>query len=162
MTEKEKEPKKAPRKPETPKETPKKTEIPKKEEVPKKDAPKVSKEEVPKEKAPKKEVPKKEESKKEEKPAEKTSKKKEEKEEEKKILKESIHTVPLRKAFEKPQKKTRRAAINEIRSYLRKHTRKEPKIAESVNQTIWDKNKPPRKIKIKIVEEEAIATAELP
>lgn len=92
----------------------------------------------------------------EKKPAEKPKK------EEKKPLKESVHTVPLRKAFDKPQLKMRRAAVRELQKYLVKHTRKEPKVSEEVNRKIWEKSKPPRKIKIKIVEDEKLATAEMP
>ncbi len=124
-----------------------------KERIEKRRSPK--KEDIPKEepKAPKEEAPKKEE-----KAEEKPKKEKEEK----KVLKESIHTVGLRKAFGKPRKKTKKAAIAEIRHYLAKHTRKTPKISEDVNKAVWEKSKPPRKLKIKIVEEEEFATAELP
>lgn len=127
-----------------------KAEKPKEAEKPKKE----EKVEKPKET----EKPKKEP----EKPKKEPEKPKEKKGEKKKPVKESIHTVPLRKAFDKPQKKMSRAAIVEIKAYVIKHTRKPPKISENLNKAIWEKSKPPRKIKIKLIEEEEFATADLP
>ncbi|MCD6414590.1 MAG: hypothetical protein J7L23_03090 [Candidatus Diapherotrites archaeon] len=76
--------------------------------------------------------------------------------------KQSLHTIPLRRAFEKPSGKMRKAAITEIKRYIRKHTRKEPKVSEEVNSLVWEKSKPPRRIKVRIVEEGEFAVAELP
>jgi len=82
--------------------------------------------------------------------------------EKKKPTKESVHVIPLRRAFEKPRTKMRNTAIKVIRDYIVKHTRKKPKISEEVSELIWKESKPPRKIKVKIVEEEETAIAELP
>lgn len=138
-----KEEKKAEVKKEKPKEEKKKTPEPKKEEPGLKDAlKKGTKDALSKEKP----------------------KKGEEEKEEKKILKESVHTIPLRKAFDHPKTSRAKYAVREIKRYIRKHTRKEPFVDASVNEVIWARSiqKPPRKIKVKIQEEEKRATAVLP
>ena len=142
-----------------------KKETPTKEEKPKADKPKTEEKKVtPKEEkkaAPKdikKEEPKKADAstKDEEKP-----KKGEEKEEEKKFLKESIHTIPLRKAFDHPRTSRAKYAAREIKRYIVKHTRKEPQLDPALNELLWKRGieKPPRKVKVKIQEEEKRATA---
>ncbi len=90
--------------------------------------------------------------------------KKKEKEAPKAFIKESIHTVPLRKAFAHPISKRANYALRELKVYIRKHTRKEPVISEPVNKAIWAKgiHNPPRSIKVKIQEEEDRAIAVLP
>ena len=133
-----------------------KKETPVKEEKPKADKPK-KKEEKAAPKDIKKEEPKKADtSKKEE-----TPKKGEEKEEEKKFLKESIHTIPLRKAFDHPRTNRAKYAAREIKRYIVKHTRKEPQLDPALNELLWKRGiqKPPRKVKVKIQEEEERATA---
>jgi len=83
-------------------------------------------------------------------------------EKETKSLKESVHTISLGKAFDKPRKKRGKAAINIIRDYIYKHTRKRPEISEALNEKIWGGGyNPPRKVKVKIVEEEEKAVADL-
>ena len=107
------------------------------------------------------------ESAREEEPAEKLVEKGEKKgekkgeEEEKKIIKESLHTISLRKAFDHPRTSRAKYAAREVRDYIRKHTRKEPFLDPSVNEAIWEKGiqSPPRRLKVKIQEEEARATA---
>ena len=86
------------------------------------------------------------------------------KDEKKPFLKESIHVIPLRNAFNHPKTKRAKYALREIKDYLRKHTRKEPVISDSVNKAIWAKGiqNPPRRIKVKIQEEEDRAIAVLP
>ncbi len=86
------------------------------------------------------------------------------KEEEKpKILKESVHTIGLRDAWEKPRTRRARAAINVIKAYVRKHTRKEPFVSTALNMTVWARGiqNPPRRVKVKILEEEKRATADV-
>ena len=82
-------------------------------------------------------------------------------EEEKKILKESVHTIPLRKAFDKPRKLRAKYAAREVKDYILKHTRKEPVVGPSVNEALWAKGitSPPRRIKVRIQEEKDRATA---
>ena len=92
----------------------------------------------------------------------KTESKEQTKIEKKKPSKESIHVIPLRRAFDKPRTKMRKTAIAEIRKYIMKHTRKKPKISEEVSALIWKESKPPRKIKVRIIEEEETAIAQLP
>lgn len=82
---------------------------------------------------------------------------------EKKFVRESVHTINLRNAFSKTRTARAFHAAQEIRSYIRKHTRKEPIIAPSVNELLWARGiqHPPRRIKVKIQEEEKRATAVL-
>ena len=89
--------------------------------------------------------------------------KKEEKEEKPKFLKESVHIIPLRKAFDYPRTKRTKYAIREIKRYIVKHTRKEPVIDAPVNELIWERGikNSPRKLKVKIQEEEKRAIATL-
>ncbi len=83
--------------------------------------------------------------------------------EEKKILKESVHTIPLRKAYDCPRTSRVKYAAREVKNYIRKHTRKEPVLDPSVNEALWSRGiqSPPRKIIVKIQEEETRATAVL-
>ena len=116
---------------------------PKAEEKPKAE----KKEEKPKvEKKPtaeKKEEPKKEDKAEQPKEASKEEKKpspaKDEKEE-RKILKESVHTIPLRKAFDHPRTKRAKYAAREVKRYVEKHTRKpatlDPKLNEALEQIL--------------------------
>jgi RNA polymerase primary sigma factor len=85
----------------------------------------------------------------------------------KKPVKETIHTIGLKKAFEAPEKKRGKAATKIIKNYIRKHTRKEPRVDPELNKSLWKRGpKPPRKIKVRIVEEKTgdqeTATAVLP
>ncbi|MFC2174555.1 50S ribosomal protein L31e [archaeon] len=84
-----------------------------------------------------------------------------EEKEEKKIIKESVHTINLRKAFEHPRTSRVKYAAREVKDYVKKHTRKEAVVDPSVNEALWAKGiqKPPRKIRVKIQEEENKATA---
>ncbi|MCD6522994.1 MAG: 60S ribosomal protein L31 [Candidatus Diapherotrites archaeon] len=106
------------------------------------------------------------ESKKEEVKAKEEQQKKKKKIEEKpkpKKMKETVHTVNLSDAWEKPRTKRARAAVQIIKRYLKKHTRKENVlISEQLNRLIWKSGiqNPPRKVKIKILEEEEKAIAE--
>ena len=136
---------------------------PKKKEKPKAEAEKSPTKPETKAKAPaKEESPKKEEPKKGE-PKKGEPKKGEEKEEEKKIIKESVHTINLRKAFDCPRTSRVKYAAREVKNYIKKHTRKEPIVDPSVNEALWAKGiqNPPRRIKVKIQEEEKRATAVL-
>jgi len=89
--------------------------------------------------------------------------KKGEKEEEKKFVRESVHTIGLRRAFDHPRTSRTKYAVREIKEYIVKHTRKEPFVDPSVNEALWAKGiqSPPRRIKVKIQEEEKKATAVL-
>ena len=90
--------------------------------------------------------------------------KKGEEKEEKNIIKESLHTIPLRKAFDKPRTKRAQAAVAVIRAYISKHTRKEPAVDPKLNELLWNNGieNIPRRVKVKIQEEETKATATLP
>ena len=124
---------------------------PKKEEKTKKET--VKEESAPKEKAQKglKEAVK-----------EKLAPKKEEKKE-RKIVRETVHMIPLKKAWRAPRTKRTRAAAKSIKEYIVKHTRKKPVLSPELNAALWKQGiqNPPRRIKAKIVEEEDKATAEV-
>ncbi len=96
--------------------------------------------------------------KKEKKTEQKETKKEETKKAEKKPVKkkklpEEIHTINLKAAYDKPRSRRAGAAINVIRDYVFKHKRKEAKISPELNVVIWERGieKPPRKIKVKLV-----------
>ncbi len=100
------------------------------------------------------EVRKKEEQKPEKKPE------KQKKKVTKKKLPEEVHTINLRAAYDKPRTRRARAAINLIREYVEKHKRKEARISPELNQVIWERGieKPPRKIRVKLVIGEEFVT----
>ena len=72
--------------------------------------------------------------------------------------------IPLREVFEAPKPKRANKAVRVIRDYLKRHTKaKTVKLDASINEAIWEKSreKPPRKIKVKAITEEGVATASL-
>jgi len=98
-------------------------------------------------------------------PKEGKAEKKDEKEEkpERKIIKESIHTINLKKAYELTRTKRTKYSIREIKRYVKKHARKPARITPAVNEKLWENGiqNPPRKIKVKLEEEESIVTVDL-
>ena len=77
------------------------------------------------------------------------------------MLKEVLLTVSLTPVYDKPRTRRAKAAISFLKSYAKKHTRKQKiVIADSLNTHIWKTSigKPPRKIrlKIKIMKEKAL------
>ncbi len=109
--------------------------------------------------------PKEEAVKKEEIKTEKAPVKKEEAKEEKKEARPvegQVFTIPLRKAFRKSEKKRKNYAISIIRSFLLRHTKAdELKIGPELHKAVWEKGKPPRKVRIKAVREGPVIKAEL-
>ncbi|MCS7136393.1 MAG: 50S ribosomal protein L31e [Nitrososphaerota archaeon] len=77
-----------------------------------------------------------------------------------------IYTVPLRDAWKTSRKKRVERAINLLRSFAARHMKSDKvKIAEEVNELIWEKSiqKPPRKIKVLMEkDEDGVVTVSLP
>jgi ribosomal protein L31E len=71
----------------------------------------------------------------------------------KKKLPEEIHTINLRKAYEKPTTKRVKAAMNIIRDYVFKHKRKEARIDPELVKIIQmrGRSKPAPNVKVKLV-----------
>lgn len=77
---------------------------------------------------------------------------------------ERIYTIPLREVFDAPRPRRANKAVRLIRAYVAKHTKAdEVKIDASLNEAVWEhsREKPPRKVKVKVVTEEGIAVASL-
>ena len=77
---------------------------------------------------------------------------------------ERTYTIPLREVYEAPRPRRANKAVKAIKEYVAKHMKaKEVKLDKSINEAIWERSreKPPRKIKVKVVKEEDVATASL-
>jgi len=77
---------------------------------------------------------------------------------------ERIYTIPLREVFDAPRPRRANKAVRLIRAYVAKHTKAEVvKIDASLNEAVWEhsREKPPRKVKVKVVTEEGVAVASL-
>ncbi|MBI5635794.1 hypothetical protein HY993_02410, partial [Candidatus Micrarchaeota archaeon] len=99
-------------------------------------------------------VEKKEEAKAGKKEEKKQEKKEEKKQEKKKVLLSRVHTVPLLKAYEKPQTKRGNTAIRLLREFIARHlkqpNRKLIKIDNAVNSAILARGaiKPLKKVRV--------------
>ncbi|MEA1924281.1 MAG: 50S ribosomal protein L31e [Candidatus Altiarchaeota archaeon] len=72
-------------------------------------------------------------------------------------MNEKLYTIPLRDAFSSPRTKRTKKAVNVVRNYLRKHTKADDvKIDTSLNEFLWENGikKPPRRVKVRVVEED--------
>ena len=82
--------------------------------------------------------------------------------------KEAIYTIPLSKAYEKPRKRRAKTAVKELRKFVKRHAKVDNenviKISNSVNALIWFRSieKPPRKVKVKVVIEDPYVYVLLP
>jgi large subunit ribosomal protein L31e len=77
---------------------------------------------------------------------------------------ERIYTIPLREAFTAPRTRRASKAIKVVRGFLERHMKtKEVKLDESINEVLWEcgREKPPRRITVKVVKEDDKATATL-
>lgn len=77
---------------------------------------------------------------------------------------ERIYTIPLRAVKKAPRWKRSNRAIALIREYLKQHTKYEDIVLDaSINEKIWERGseKPPSKIRVRIIKEEDIIKAEL-
>lgn len=75
-----------------------------------------------------------------------------------------IMTIPLRDAFTAPRKKRARKAVSIVKRYLLRHLKDDDiKISAKLNEALWARGieKPPRKIRVKVTEEEGIRQADV-
>lgn len=80
------------------------------------------------------------------------------------IKMERVYTIPLREAFNAPRTKRANKAVRIVKEFLTRHTKaSNVKLDSSVNDALWKRSreKPPRRIKIKVTMEEGTATASL-
>jgi len=77
--------------------------------------------------------------------------------------KETIYKVPLGSACSKHTSKRAQGAVNELKAFLEKHTKKKVKISTKLNESLWSRGtqKPPRSIKVKAVVDGDKVTADL-
>ena len=79
---------------------------------------------------------------------------------------EKIVTIPLRKGLQKAARDNRtKRAVYEIRQYVFRHTKADDvKVSKLVNELLWKRGiqKPPAKIKVKLVVSEGVAKVMLP
>jgi len=80
---------------------------------------------------------------------------------------ERVYTVPFGKAYEYIRTKRARRAVRILRLFLARHMKTDPemvRISEQLNEFVWSRSmqKPPRKIKIKVVKENGMVNASLP
>ncbi len=77
---------------------------------------------------------------------------------------EKVYTIPLRKAFEKSQRIRSPYAIQLIRDYIKVHSKaEEVMLGKHLNSAVWSRSisKPPRKVKVSVVKDGAVAMVEL-
>lgn len=70
---------------------------------------------------------------------------------------ERFYTIPLRRAWVTPFPERTPKAVRILKNFLKRHLKTDNfKIDESLNKLIWKRGieKPPRKIKVKVVEKE--------
>ena len=74
-----------------------------------------------------------------------------------------VYVVPLGKVYNIPRTVRSKAAVKMVKDYIKKHVKEEDvRISDGLNRKIWERGieKPPRKIKVKVSEEDGILTAE--
>ena len=77
---------------------------------------------------------------------------------------ERVYVIPLRDAYRAPRKKRAKVAIRIIREFVKRHLKvEEVKIGNDVNEYVWSHSieKPPRRVKVKVVKEEDVAEVSL-
>ncbi|MFC2154335.1 50S ribosomal protein L31e [Candidatus Altiarchaeota archaeon] len=70
---------------------------------------------------------------------------------------EKIYNIPLRGVYKSPETKRANSAVRLVKEFLQKQNRTENIVIDnSLNQALWKRgiSKPPRKIKVKVSEEE--------
>ena len=73
-----------------------------------------------------------------------------------------VFTIPLRKAFRKSKNRRKNYALSLIKEFLLRHTKAdEVKLGSELNRFVWEKGKPPRRIRVKAVKEGPVTKAEL-
>jgi len=83
-----------------------------------------------------------------------------EEEEEEELM---LYTIPLRDAFNVPRKRRARKAVKIVKEFLARHTKSEVKFDASLNEMMWSRGieKPPRRVRIKVVEKKGVKIAKL-
>lgn len=77
---------------------------------------------------------------------------------------DTIYTIPLRDAYELPRPNRAKKAVRIVKEFLARHTKSESvRLDPSVSRALWARGieKPPRKVKVKLTEEEGRLTATL-
>ncbi len=77
---------------------------------------------------------------------------------------ERIYTVPLGDAYDAVRNKRAPRAVKILREFLARHMKAdEVLLSEALNKFIWEKSiqKPPRKVKVRVIKEDAVARAYL-
>lgn len=77
---------------------------------------------------------------------------------------ERVYVIPLREAYDAPRTKRANKAVKIVRSFLERHMKTDKvKLDASINEALWEcsREKPPRRIKVKVVKEKDVATASL-
>jgi large subunit ribosomal protein L31e len=81
--------------------------------------------------------------------------------------KERLYTIPLGKAYNYVRTKRAIRAVDLLRAFVARHMKVPSwsvKISEALNESIWSRSmqKPPRKVKVKVVAEGEIVKVSLP
>lgn len=77
---------------------------------------------------------------------------------------ERIYTIPLGKAYDYSRAKRARRAVKIVRSFIQRHTKAEDvRISTKANELLFGRGmqKPPRKVKVRVVKEGGVARAYL-
>ena len=77
---------------------------------------------------------------------------------------EKTYIIPLREAFNAPRTKRANKAVKIVKEFLTRHTKAgNVSLDSSVNDVLWKRGreKPPRRIKVKVTTEEDTVTASL-
>ena len=77
---------------------------------------------------------------------------------------EKVYTIPLKDAIYVPRKKRLKKALVTMKAYFKQHLKSEDvKISAKLNDALWARGieKPPKRIKVKVTEEEGLFTADL-
>lgn len=74
---------------------------------------------------------------------------------------ERFYTVPLGEAFEYPRYKRTPAAVKMVRTFVTKHMKAQGmkvSISDSLNKFLWQRSiqKPPRRVKVRVVKEDSL------
>ncbi len=80
------------------------------------------------------------------------------------MAEEKIYTIPLRDAFRKARDKRVPYATRIIRNYVKTHAKVGAvKLGSRLNESLWQRGiqKPPRRVRIKVVKDGDVAKAEL-
>lgn len=75
-----------------------------------------------------------------------------------------IYTIPLRGVYELPRPNRAKKAVRIVKEFLVRHTKSDSiKLDPSISEAIWARGieKPPRRVKVKVTEEEGKVTATL-